>query len=492
MMQSGEIWEFPFSFDDFCRYNISVMAEKIITVGFNLPGHSEWFHGYSTNQSLLDVDVVIFQTDFSGYSLDYSSESYFRGKPCYDKNSSFRVREDSQHWREQLSAALEAGKTVFVLFRKFEEVYVHTGEKQVSGTGRNSRVTNMVTLYNNYEFFPVQLPSIVSAEGEEITFSGNPVFSSFWNEFKDHLRYESYLDGKIANTLFLTRTGEKIVGALFKVGKGNLVLLPKLEYDEERFTRYNKKTDEAFWTKDAVAFGNRLLKALLDIDKALRKGGDRTPPPEWTKDDAFELVEENRLKVEIEERSTQIDALVVQKNELITKLDHEVRVRDLLFEKGHHLENAIIDALAILGCQAENYNDGNLEIDQVINSPEGDRFIGEAEGKDNSAINIDKFRQLTSNIQEDLQREDVNSPAIGILFGNGYRLTRPSDRPEQFTDKCINTAKTSSCALVRTSDLFLVAKYVKESRNGSFAKNCRDAIKNGVGKIVNFPAVPIK
>jgi hypothetical protein len=91
-------------------------------------------------------------------------------------------------------------------------------------------------------------------------------------------------------------------------------------------------------------------------------------------------------------------------------------LRDLLFEKGKLLENAISVALETLEYKAENYNDGNLELDHVITSPEGDRFIGEAEGKDTSAVNIDKFRQLAVNIHEDLQREEIENPAIGILL----------------------------------------------------------------------------
>ena len=146
--------------------------------------------------------------------------------------------------------------------------------------------------------------------------------------------------------------------------------------------------------------------------------------------------------------------------------------------------------MEILGYKAENYNDGNLELDHVITSPEGDRFIGEVEGKDTSAVNIDKFRQLVVNIQEDLLRDEVENPAIGILFGNGFRLTKPSERSEQFTTKCMNTAKSSSCALVRTADLFVAAKYIKESGSKSFAKKCRAALKKGLGGIVAFPEIP--
>jgi len=461
------------------------MEKKIITIGYVIPGHNDWSYAYSASQSLLDADIIVFEPDFSSYNLD--SPPYYQGKPLYDKNSSFDLQEDSQHWRRELSTALESGKTVFVFFVKYEDVFIHTGNTQYSGTGRNARITRIVTGYSNYQFFPVQLPTIVPKEGKEILFSGNPVFSSFWNTFKKHFAYESYLDGKITNPLFVTKTGDKVVGALFRLGSGNLVLLPILNYDEKKFVKYNSKKKQSFWTAGAIKFGNSLVKALVDIDKALRKGGDRTPPPDWTSEKDFELTHEKVLKKEIEDKSNEIDDLVVQKNELLTKLDKETRLRDLLFEKGKILENAISIALEILGYKTENYNDGNLELDHVITSPEGDRFIGEAEGKDTSAINVEKFRQLATNIQEDLQREEIENPATGILFGNGFRLTKPSERAEQFTTKCINTAKSSNCVLVRTTDLFRVAKYVKETKDEGFAKICRDAIKNSVGKVVDFP-----
>ena len=185
-----------------------------------------------------------------------------------------------------------------------------------------------------------------------------------------------------------------------------------------------------------------------------------------------------------------IEILEIKKTELLEQISQETKLKDLLFETGKTLENAINLGLKILGYSAENYNDGVLELDHVIVSPEGDRFLGEAEGKDTSAINIDKLRQLLVNIHEDVQRDEVESPALGILFGNGFRLTEPSHREEQFTTKCLSTAKSSNCILIKTTDLFRVAKYVKESNDQTFAKSCRDSIKLGMGKIVQFPDLP--
>ena len=43
-------------------------------------------------------------------------------------------------------------------------------------------------------------------------------------------------------------------------------------------------------------------------------------------------------------------------------------------------------ALVILGYKAEIYDNGVLELDQIIVSPEGYRYIGECEGKNKKDI----------------------------------------------------------------------------------------------------------
>lgn len=467
------------------------MEKKILTVGYELPGHSDWYLGLSSKQSLLDAEIIVFESDLTDYARDYFNPT-FQGKPRIADNVSFILKEDALYWKKELSTALNAGKTVFVFFRGLQEVYVDTGTVERSGTGRNAATRHLVESFDSYRFLPIDLPAIVPKEGREIEFSGSPVFSAFWSEFGASLKYESYLDDTVSNPLFLTKTGEKVVGALFRVGKGSLVLLPPIEYDEEKFTKYDAKKQESLWTPEAQRFGDKLVRAMVAIDKTLRMCEDRTPSPDWTSNESFQLIEEVRLKKEIGEHDRQIGDLVAKKNEMLTQLDQTTRLRDLLYEKGKNLESAVVLGLRLLGYSAENYHDKWLEFDQVILSPEGQRFIGETEGKDSSAVNIDKFRQLSGNVQEDLRRDGVEEPAIGILFGNGFRLAEPSERPEQFTEKCIHTAESLNCILVRTPDLFRVAKYVQETGDASFAEECRRAISDGVGRVVDFPRCPAR
>lgn len=462
--------------------------KQIFTIGYTIPTFEKNRVDFYDGQSLMDADILLVSPDSLVPRGNWISFTV-RDGGCYDVDASTTYRRKIASLKKEIEDHLNAGKNVFILLTKEEEYSLSTGVS----TEKKGQHTWQTGTYSNYNFLPINLGTLTTVFGKHIEFSGNPLLSDFYGKFQGNLEYQIYIENsKGAQVIFTGKDKEKILGAIYKVKKGHLVVLPFIKYDEKKFTEYKGKGSEkkAYWTKDAIQFGKSLVKVLVDIDKALRRGGDSTPPPDWANEKDFQLVQENVLQSEIKNKSKDIDRLTLEKNELLAKLDQEAKLRDLLFETGKTLENAIILAFEVLGYKAENYNDGNLEIDHIIVSPEGDRFIGEAEGKDTSAINIDKLRQLVINIHEDLQREEVENPAIGVLFGNGFRLVKPSERSEQFTTKCINTAKSSNCILMRTTDLFQVAKYVKESKDKAFAKSCRDTIKLNVGGIVQFPILP--
>lgn len=455
------------------------MKKKIISVGFNIPGYSNRFYNYNSSQSLLDADIVVFEPDFSCYPVCRTYPE-FRGKPNFDENKSFRIKEDTERWKSEISTALNGGKTIFVFMARYEEVFVCTGERKTSGTG------NKVHLYNNYNFLPVDIPSLVPKEGSELRPADNHhnLTATFWEGFKKHIRYECYMKEEIEEPLFLTKTGKLPLGGLFHEGEGKLVLLPPVRYSKEKFTEWSEERGKDVWTRQAVGFGQKLVQVLQDIDRALRT--ETSPLPAWIHE--YELRSEIKLTKKISSVSEEIEKLQKEEAALSDSLREERKLKDLLFETGELLENAVMQALVILGYEVEDYRDGDLQIDQVILAPAPDdtRYIGETKGK-NDAIKIDAFTQLRNNIQEDFRREDIEDPAVGILFGNGFRNTDPGERKGEFSDKCIRNARESGTILVRTSDLFRVASYVRESDDKEFAEKCRRTILESKGKIVEFP-----
>ena len=460
---------------------------RTFTVGFELPGDEFEYVEFSSDQTLLDAEIVLFEPTLGNYE---SSESH-GGRALLSEYSSFSTKNHLDHWRSEIIAAVDAGKLVIVYLTKPIECYRYTGEKEFSGTGRNRATTTIVTRISSYDAVP-NLTSVTAKSGKETRLEKDATYiAPYWEEFSSYSRYEVEIGGDFRRVLLKSRAGDRTAGAAFHGSKGVLLFLPPLRYDEEKFERIDNSTDTVYWTKEANKFGKRLITALVALANNLKQSSQLTPAPTWTLESEFRLAAESKLEVAISQCTSEIAELQSNKTALETNLRDAGKLRRLLFEQGRPLEKAILDALKLLGFDAQPFSDGESEFDAVFVSPEG-RFLGEAEGKDNKSVNIVKFSQLERNLHEDFARDDVTDFAKGVLFGNGYRLSPITERGDFFTKKCISAAKRVGVALVRTPDLFTPAKYMKETpADAGYAKQCREAIFRAEGGIVTFPAPPV-
>jgi hypothetical protein len=459
---------------------------RIFTVGFDLPGEEFEYIQFSSDQTLLDADIILFEPTLGNY---YSSDSY-NGKTLLGEQSSFEIKKYLDHWRGELIAAVNAGKLVIIYLAKPVECYRHTGQKEFSGTGRNQLIKNIVTEISSYEAVP-NIKRATSKSGREIRLEKEASFlASYWKELADYSPYEVEIEGEFKRILLKSRAGDRIVGAAVLGKKGALLFLPPLRYNKKDFIRYDGRRKNSVWTEKAIKFGKRLIAVLVALAGNLEKLSQTTPAPVWTSESKYRLAQEGELESAISTITAEITELQAEKASLNAQLQEAGGLRRLLFEQGKPLEEAVLEALTLFGFEARPFSDGESDFDAVFASPEG-RCIGEVEGKDNKAINIDKFSQLERNIQEDFAREDVLDYAKGILFGNAYRLSPIAERKEYFTEKCVSAAKRVHAALVRTADLFAPAKYLKENPSDTdYAKQCRDAFFLYEGEVVTFPAPP--
>lgn len=459
---------------------------RIFTVGFELPGDEFKYIEFNSDTTLLDADIILFEPTLG---FVYGGKSY-NGKNLLDENESFRIKENIAHWKSEIVTAVNAGKLVIVYLSKPKECYRYTGEKQYSGTGRSRQTTDLVAPVSSYDAIP-NLKNVTPKSGTEIQLDKDAkLLAPYWSEFSSYSPYEVEIQGEFKHVLLRTRAGNRTLGAVVYAGKGALFFLPPLRYDEEKFLRHDESSNESYWTKVATQFGKKLVAALVALATDLKQTGQNTPPPGWTGESRFRLEAERALELEISKCSTNITSLQAKKTSFEEELQKTGSLRRLLFEQGKPLEAAILDALRLFGFDAQPISDGESEFDAVFVSPEG-RCLGEAEGKDNKAINIDKFSQLERNLQEDFARDNVTEHAKGVLFGNAFRLIPLEKREEFFTAKCVSAAKRVKAALVRTPDLFAPAKYLKENpADTEFPKLCRDAIFRSDGDVVVFPAPP--
>jgi hypothetical protein len=463
------------------------MKKDILTMGFEIPGYSNLEKKLTSDISLMDADIVAISPEIM-YPNDYGWVSFSSGGGgCYDVATSKNFLRKSEHLRKEMSDMLKQGKTIF-LFLSPKTSYSLALSVSHPRKGQNTYKT---TSSSNYEFLPFDIGKLTSASGKKVQFSGNHLFNNFNKNFGSYLSYKAYIENPDSNHVIYTgKDKSKILGSVNKFGNGHLIVLPRIEYDEKKFIVYDEEKDEEIWSKEALSFGESLIQHLIDIDRNISLSAEKTPIPEWATNDNLSTKKARSIQESIETNSKEIEKLKELNVQLKDEFREENRFKDLLFETGNQLENVVTEALIILGYEAENYDDGVLELDQVIISPEKHRFIGECEGKDSKDINITKFRQLLESLNADFAREEVQEKAYGILFGNPQRLIEPKSRNLDFTEKCKIGAEREKIALVKTSDLFIVIKYLHENGNEEFKKECRDAIFNGLGKIVEFPKIP--
>lgn len=459
--------------------------KTVFTIGVCLPGNAGKHVAFNSDISLLDADVVLMRLDISDV-YDYGSDSY-QGKRCYSEHSSFELKERLAHWKRELRAATESGKTVFLLLNERDDLFVDSGQRTYSGTGRNMKTTRIVSPCSNYDVLPFANQFTPSSGKVMVLSDRAAILRDYWAAFGSMSQYKAIIGGTVTSSLVLSKDRNCVFGALlrFKGATGTYVLLPDIDFNDVPGLT-NEKDGKSYWTKKATALGQQYLEALLAIDDRLRAESMRTPVPVWARDRSFDLAAERRITQELLRLEQRKHELQKDETRLKEELGAETLLKALLYEQGKPLESAIIRALGILGFTASPFRDSDSEFDVVFSSSEG-RFIGEAEGKDTKPINIDKLRQLEMNIHEDLEREGVSEPAKAVLFGNAMRLAPPKERGEFFTDKCQAAAKRTGCALVRTTDLFEIARYLAETPNTEFAQKCRQALLSAHGEVVEFP-----
>jgi hypothetical protein len=352
---------------------------------------------------------------------------------------------------------LQAGKIIFAFMAP------------LTGCDCQIRDSGSYRLVTNYDWVPdyrqllVKILETGSGSSLVLQKSDHPmaqVFSAFRNE----LAYNAYLciEAENPEVFFATNKTGNPVAADFSIGNGHLILLP-----------FFRKTSEP-----AKLFGVLIQCARKYLEREMR-----TPPPGWVGD--FELPGESEIRAEISVIDKRISEQEERRKQAEKQLVEVVRFKDLLFEQGKPLEDAVIAAMNVLGFDATRLKKEDKEHDVVLESPEG-RLVGEVEGKDNDAIHIDKLDQLSRVVDEDF--EERGTYPDGLLIGNGYRLREPQSRPRQFTEKVYIAANRKQFILLTTPELFRATqRALANPDDEDFTRRCREALLVAKGTEAHFP-----
>ena len=181
------------------------MAKQILTVGVDLATDAVSEEDFDSRTSLLDWDIILFRPSIESW-ISYRDQ--YKGKPSLDDQASFKIKEASEHWRREIKQAFESGKTIVLFLPAIEEVYIDTGERQYSGTGRNRSTTRIVDLFNNYKCLPLDL-NPVNANGTlvKLASKGAEVLAPYWSEFAEYSEYCVLIQNNECPPTMLNRPG---------------------------------------------------------------------------------------------------------------------------------------------------------------------------------------------------------------------------------------------------------------------------------------------
>jgi hypothetical protein len=317
----------------------------------------------------------------------------------------------------------------------------------------------------------------------------NDIFENFNREYSEYISVEGFIEIPSSDKeVIFKHNSEKILGAQCDVSKkrGDLIFLPAINLQSKNLGKL-KSNGYFKYNDEAKTVGSAIIKELIEIDDKLKKRNREVEStrPEWLDIDKYKLTTEISIDNQIKSNISKVE-------ELGENLIKEQYFQKLLYEKGSYLEAAVNKSLSLLGYEFENYPFEESEIGHILKSPEGDILISKSKGKNEKPINTKSLGKLNKKLSEyyDIDNTDNNICVLGVLFGNGFRLTQPDRRDIQFTTKALRQAMLQNSTLVQTSDLFPIVNYLRENDDDDFKFECRKAIKKYRGKIVEFPKVP--
>lgn len=458
------------------------MAVKIVSVGFEIPDVEEV--SILKNKSLDDYDVVFFDLNAINHELDFEDKiSFANGDVTLGEENSKVAAAYFEHWEREIELALDAGKVVIAMACQNNEIKY---AKKVRDDSQGWHI------FKKKAYDVLKVGNLISCVLEGKNINAKP--SDIQNLLVPLLQYISYsvsfencLETKSLQPVLETRGGRP-VGLWGTCGKkhGKLLIIPKPALERGFSDPFSSPFSE-----QSKVVGKVLVKLASDLYCSDADGTEI--PPEWVSDEVYRTQSENELNKQIQDIDGKIMRLQKTKNELEGKIKEEHLLKSLLFGKGKVLENAVNLALELLGVDAKQYNffKKDLEIDHLAELDDC-VLIGESEGKDNKDIDKNKLSQLLTNKGEYYNEPKVDSskPVKLLLFGNPMRLKQPSARTLDFTKACKDIAKNNQVSLIKTTDLFNVVTFVKDTGNKKFARSCLNAILKNEYGVVTFPQIP--
>lgn len=394
----------------------------------------------SDSNTILEYDMIIIELEW--LFDEYETSGNYRGIPELTTYESSRIAIDVEKRKSEILEFLNSGKPVVILNGNDEYRYRYTGEKQYSGTGRNTRITNIVKDIHPSEILPIKIKSM-KLEGTKVSLN-NPKINEFYKKYADNFKFLTVYENIDKNSILLNvKDTEKVVSFIEKINKGAILFMPSLNFE--------KLTKEK---------GQKLEKQYFDDIYSLFKyfnQNEKINLPEYSK--KYLLPNEENMIRDIEMDKIKLNKLQknIEEKGLILK---EIQENKIIFTgTGTLLEKKVVDELKQIGFKIIKYDENSIDEDIVISYNDKIAIV-EVKGVDGSAT--EKHTSQTVKWKSMYHIEHDILPK-GFLIVNAFKNKELEKRQDYFPAQMLKYAIQQEICLLTTIQVFNIKCFLKNN-----------------------------
>ena len=390
--------------------------------------------GFSSVISVFDYDVVIWDPRGTFESYIGQRHATFRGRPSLSETDSVALVDSLERRGREFRDFLELGRAVVVIASPPCVVWVDTGAKETSGTGRNQKVTRLVKDVDLLQALPFAFEG-VEGSGIELELASEAA-SDLWQETKAGWMYRCILERYPGEPLFRVEGVDKTVGSFQITEKGGFIAVvpePWIPEDEDF------KGDRNANAKALFRWVQRMCEA------------DAEALPSWCAEVLFPSALEREANIVKAEAS--LDRILVRIEKLKTAQAEDDQWKRLIASQGTQLERQVQAGFEILGFDVLEVRPGRSDLRL---SRDGQIVVVEVKGVGKSAAEKNAA-QLEKWVAEELA-DGVR--AKGILLVNGWYRQPPAKRRSVFPQQMLKYSTTRDHCLVTGIQLLAMARGV--------------------------------
>ena len=414
---------------------------KIGTIGY----YTEFNHNnieeikFRSSQTILEYDMVIINVNSIYEEYEFSGD--YQGIPSLTHYSSVDMKEDINRRKKEFETYLKAGKAIIVITPYNDKRTIYTGRQDISGTGRNARVTNLIDFIDTPKLCPTEF-NTTKARGRTIEFVNKNAREVF-DKYIGDLVYDSFTDEeKVKNVIAKIPNTDKVVFWYEQVDNGIVVFMP-----DAYFSQYEKSTG----SRKEKNFLQDLYNYTQTLNQKIKQ-----EIPEWLQ--KYQTKEERDVNDKIENINKQIQQLLSRQNKLEKQKEEMEDIKRVFISSGDELEKSVKNIFKELGFNIIKFG-GNEE--DLVCENDGKYFIMEIKGVDGSATEKHTAQTLKWKTNYFINT-DIDGK--GVLIINGFKNKELKSRNNIFTKQILKYDEHQNLCLLSTIQLFNILNQFREGK----------------------------